>query len=567
MRHTVDPRQMNLFDPAEPLFAPATIKHVKSDWPGVFRAQMLHLMPAGELGEHFHPVLGRPTKELYSMAGAVFLKEAFNLTTDQMIHHYLTDASWQYALNLNPMEVSLGKRTAERYLALFSENDLATAVFHEVTTAVVTGLELDISRQRLDSTHIFSDMATFGRTRLMGVAIKRFLVQLKRHHKALYASLPDAFRERYAPSESKMFADFKGQRQVLRQEVAEDLLMLVSRFAEDDTIVNRDTYKMMVRVLHEQCDVQEETVTVKKKTGGDVIQNPSDAEASYDGHKGPGYQAQISETCSPANEVQVITGVEVEPAHCSDQGAAVPMLDQLEERDRRPDILYADGSYGSDDNVVEAARRGVDLQSPVSGMPKQCPDRLSLDDFVINDQTQCVECCPNGCTPVSSVHDAEKGETRTEMKRSDCLGCLSRKECPMRNIHGRPVLKHTPKCHRLASRRAEQQTDAFREHYAIRSGGESVNSGLKRRTGLGRLRVRRLKKVRMATMLRCAGWNLFRMVAALANRKRRDLAASCAVFTHRGARLDRFRSLKSILGRSTNRIVTRMPEFAPRMAA
>jgi len=567
MRHIVDPLQMNLFDPAEPLFSSATIKHVKSDWPGVFRVQMLHLMPAGELGEHFHPVLGRPTKELYSMAGAVFLKEAFNLTTEQMVHHYLTDASWQYALNLNPMEVSLGTRTAERYLALFSENDLATAVFHEVTTAVVAGLELDISRQRLDSTHIFSDMATFGRTRLMGVTIKRFLVQLKRHHKDSYTSLTDAFRERYASSESKMFAGFKGKRQVLRQALAEDLLMLVSRFAEDDTVVNRDTYKMMVRVLHEQCDVQEETVTVRKKTGGDVIQNPSDAEASYDGHKGPGYQAQISETCSPENEVQVITGAEVEPAHRSDQNAVEPMLDQLEEQDRHPDIMYADGGYGSDDNVVEAARRGVDLQSPVSGLPEQCPDRLSLDDFVINDQTQCVERCPNGCTPVSSVHDSEKGETRTEMKRSDCLGCPFQKECPMQTIHGRSVLKHTPKGHRLASRRAEQQTDAFRENYAIRSGGESVNSGLKRRTGLGRLRVRRLKKVRMATMLRCAGWNLFRMVAAMADRKRRSFAASCAVFTHHGTRLSRLHSRERAFGCSISRIAAQPPEFAPRIAA
>ncbi len=129
------------------------------------------------------------------------------------------------------------------------------------------------------------------------------------------------------------------------------------------------------------------------------------------------------------------------------------------------------------------------------------------------------------------------------------------------------MLKHTPKAHRLASRRAEQQTDAFRENYAIRSGGESVNSGLKRRTGLGRLRVRRLKKVRMATLLRCAGWNLFRMVAALADRKRRDLAASCAVLTHRGARLDRFYGFRIALSHSTHRIVTRTTEFAPRMAA
>ncbi|MGD0039542.1 MAG: hypothetical protein ABSE84_03830, partial [Isosphaeraceae bacterium] len=34
-------------------------------------------------------------------------------------------------------------------------------------------LELDISCQRLDSTHVFSHMASFGRTKLMAVAVKR----------------------------------------------------------------------------------------------------------------------------------------------------------------------------------------------------------------------------------------------------------------------------------------------------------------------------------------------------------------------------------------------------------
>ena len=46
---------------------------------------------------------------------------------------------------------------------------------------------------------------------------------------------------------------------------------------------------------------------MKAKTGGDCMQNPSDPDATYDGHKGPGYQVQIAETCGPENEVQLIT--------------------------------------------------------------------------------------------------------------------------------------------------------------------------------------------------------------------------------------------------------------------
>ena len=61
---------------------------------------------------------------------------------------------------------------------------------------------------------------------------------------------------------------------------------------------------------------------------------------------------------------------------------------------------------------------------------------------------------------------------------------------------------------------------------AIRAGGESVNAGLKRKMGLGRLRVRGSPRVRMAVLLRCAGWNLLRALKAL---KRRGIGTGAAL--------------------------------------
>ena len=85
MRYAVDPRQMTLFEPAAAMFSPMTIKYLSSDWPGVFRYSRrtsgLHLMPAEALGKHFSDQVGCPTKELYGMAGAIFLKEFFGFCT------------------------------------------------------------------------------------------------------------------------------------------------------------------------------------------------------------------------------------------------------------------------------------------------------------------------------------------------------------------------------------------------------------------------------------------------------------------------------------------------------
>ena len=528
MRYAVDPRQKALFDPAETMFSPMAIKYMREDWPGLFRTQILHLMPVGKIAEHFHPTLGCPTKELYSMAGAIFLKEFFNLTIEEAVRRYVMDSAWHYALNVVPTTAGMSHASIERYMKLFAEDDIAADVFHRVTSALIEALELDVSRQRLDSTHVFSDMATFGRSKLMGVTIKRFLTQLKRHHAELYEALPQELRSRYAPSQAKMFGDFTGGRQELRQTVAEDLLFLVNRFAEDKAVVNRTSYQAMVRVLQEQCEVSEEKVEVKAKTGCHVMQNPSDPDAGYDGHKGPGHQAQIAETCSASNAVQLITGVEVEPADAQDRDALVPMLDQLETQDRLPETAYTDSHYGSDDNVVVAADRGVDLQSPVNGSSPESESDLTVDDFVIDEQSETVVRCPNGCEPESSVHDSEKGRTTTVMRSSDCAGCEFGSQCPVKRVGGQFVLRHTPAQRRLAARRAEQATDAFKENYAIRAGGESVNSGLKRKTGMGRVRTRGSPRVRMAVLLRCVGWNMMRALAALKKRGIRDLVAAAA---------------------------------------
>lgn len=514
MIYAADPKQMRLFDTTESLFSPMIVKRLQTGWAGVFRTQLLHLMPIGKLAKHFNPRIGQPTKELYGMAGVLLLKEFFNFTIEQAVEQYLMNIEWQYALNVNPATAGMSHATIERYTKLFVEDDLAADVFHKVTSALIEALALDISRQRLDATHIFSDMATFGRTRLMGVTIKRFLRQLKRHHRNEFDSLDKFLPLRYAPCESRLFAAGTDQRPT-RQTVAEDMLFLVQRFSGNKDITNRDSYKHLCRVLEEQCDVEEQSVTVKKKTGGNVMHNPSDCDATYDGHKGLGYQAQIAETCCRQNKVNLITNVTVEPAHTPDGAVVEDMVETLGRQQRKPQALYADEAYGSDGHVQIAAKHGVDLQSPVAGgrVKNNNPEQLTLDDFVIDERTNCVERCPAGYVPISSEYDMKKDRTQTIFPANACGQCPFREHCPVKHPYGKYVLRHTPLSARGASRRAEQRTEAFAENYRIRSGGESVNSGLKRRTGMGRLRVRGLARMSMAVLLRCAGWNLMRSVA------------------------------------------------------
>ena len=525
MRYKKDPEQKQLFDPFKSVFSELGYRRIRSGWWEVFRRSILGLMPVDVLEQPFHEVMGRPTKELYSVAGLLLIKEFHDWTEEEAVDAYMFHAEIQYALNLDPAEQSMSRRTLQRYEKLFRDHELAQRVMNDVTAKLITELDLDVSLQRLDSTHFASNMATFGRTRLMGVTIKRFLTQLKRHDQASYESLPESLRERYAPSTGRLFAETsrtKEARSKLRQEVAEDLLSLIEAFADDQAHNKRQTYTVMVKVFHEQCEVVEDAIAVKAKTGGDVILNPSDPDASYDGKKGPGYQVQISETCSEANDQQLITTALVETASKSDQNALEPVLDELEQNGRLPSLLLADGGYGSDANVEHAESRCVDLQSPVAGQQSTEGNEssiaaypLSVDDFSINEKTETVVRCPAGYEPVSSIHDAKRGVTTTIMPRSACAGCEYGGQCPIERKHGVFKLEHSAKRRRLDARRSEQATPEFRATYRKRAGGESVNSALKRRMGLGRLRVRGRRAVNHAIYLRIAGWNILRAAASL----------------------------------------------------
>jgi hypothetical protein len=526
MRHTVNPQQARLFDPFDGMISPLGLDRIRKGWQGIFRATLLELMPAHQLGEHFSPTIGRPTKELYSVAGLLFLQEFQNWTIPEAVEAYLFHTDVQFALNLEPGLDEMCERTFERYRALFVEDEGAGQVMQDVTDRLIDLLELDIAKQRLDSTHVFSNMASFGRTRLMAVTIKRFLTQVKRHHLADFEALPAELRRRYAPSQAQLLSkeskDADG-RAKSRQQVAEDLRALIDRFADHAGLHDRPSYQALVTVFAQQCEIVEERVQVRTKTGGACVQNPSDRDATYDGKKGQGYQAQFSETCSGANDVQLIVSALPQTAVESDANALAPVLEDLQKRDLLPEEMLADTSYGSDDNVQKAAALNVEVISPVSGATTTPQDqdatgavaaKLTIDDFAVDERTGKVEACPAGRIPLQVVYDAETTTTTIHMSPEDCGACPFRAQCPIESGKSTCKVSYTDKQRRLEGRRREQETEVFRERYAKRSGLESTNSGIKRRLGLGQLRVRGRRAVNHAIYLKVAGWNLLRAAAS-----------------------------------------------------
>lgn len=524
MQHINDPRQTSLYDSFERVFSPLAYKRVQEGWQGVFRHCILELLPVEVLAKEFHKTLGRPTKELYSIAGLMFMMDFRNWTVEEAAEAYMFDTSVQYALNLEPALQSMASRTVERHLKVFREEDAAAVIMQGVTAALVRELELNVSKQRLDSTHVFSNMAVFGRTQMMGITIKRFLTQVLRHDPDAYEALPEELRGRYTPSASRLFGDTARDtesRRLLRQQVAEDMHWLIEHFGNIPAHAGRSSFKALARVFGEQCEVVQTQVKVKKKAGGRVVQNPSDPEATYDGKKGPGYQIQLSESCHEDNEVQLITTALPQTAADSDAESVEPVREQLKEQELLPKQMLSDTAYGSDANVQASQEEDMELVSPVNASRRK-PDKLHVDAFSIDPETEEVQTCPAGHAPLESRHDPDMGHTRTYMDAQHCAQCPLQDQCPVQGKGARRSFQHTPAQRRGAQRYQNERKAEFKETYAKRAGIEGTIGRMKRCTGLGRLRVRGQTAVFHAIVLKAAGWNI--MQAAKSARMRKKIA-------------------------------------------
>jgi hypothetical protein len=286
---------------------------------------------------------------------------------------------------------------------------------------------------------------------------------------------------------------------------------------------------MMVKVFEQQCQVEGDRVRVREKTGGNIVCNPSDPDATLDGHKGSGYQVQLSETCSPDNATQLILSALPETACQSDSAALKDVVEDLKERGVLPSQMLADTAYGSDENHCHCRDEGIDLISPTAG---KCPENqidpqmLTAVDFRVEMGTNiranglvetCPQCvaCPAGTIPHRSHYDRDTGQITVLQLPETCRACSLDARCPRKRESAFYAVAINPKQVRLIERRRHEQTDDFKDKYRVRSGIESTNSLLKRGTGLGRLRVRGRKAVFMSILLKVAGWNVMRAAKAM----------------------------------------------------
>ncbi len=500
--------QQSLFQPSVSL-PERLLKKLVESWAEIFRNEVFPHIPEDEFAHLYCDNNGRPNSPIAVLVGLSLIKELRNYTDAQLFEAFHFDLLVHHALGIAAGEVTVSERTMYNFRARAAGDPAVLQVFETLTDLMITALSLCTDVQRLDSTQVSSNMVHLSRLQLFVQTMERFVAKLAAEQVAL---LPEAIQERYV-ERAGYFADTTGTNSRRRlDQAAQDLALLVDRFAADVQVRDLPAYGLLVRLFGEQCEIQTDNaqpvVVLKEpaKVAADSLQAPSDPDATYSHHKGKGYQIQLAETCHPDNAVELITHVAVEGAHESDHNALLPCIEATQQRDIGPTQLLADTAYSSGDNLITAADKGVELVAPTPGTVD--PDNLSLGDFAFADDATTVAHCPEGHRPIRQGPNRKGDQQLVRFDGSLCRVCQCMGSCPAGKNNG--IVRFSLNDYALALSRARQQTDAFKQFYKRRSGIEATNAALKTAHGFAKLWTRGRDRVTFAVLMKSLALNFKR---------------------------------------------------------
>lgn len=515
---------------------PALRARLEKSWAHLFRNEILPvLLKSEDYFSNLYGTTGRPNFSVARMLGICLLQEHYDFSDQQALDTFGFDVRWHYALNIAPQDAYLSRRSLVEFRSRLAEKDpgmtIVRTIFEDISNAAIQKLGLSTNEQRVDSTHITSNICTRGRLDLFRKTIELFLKSLGEKD---FSRISTDIQEWYQPESKSWFGMGKAHNSAKLEQLAKYLYDLIILFENDQEITSNEPYQLLVRLLSEQCElmdnpgqtddgVEDKKVKIKKKTAGDTLQSPYDPDSSF-GHKGNGYSAHITETCNNEGKSEIITDYEVHGAARSDIGKAKGIIQRLESAGLKPETLFADGGYPSVPSAYEVIEDNVDFIAPVNR--SRLPDDMIGRDQFQFDKDGLVSSCPAQHKPIDhrmrSANNQKGSSLHAIFNGNNCRACSKLDLCPVRAPNNRKRgcrpqdtvgnfrLEITPQLILRDRMFAEQQSDHWKERYKIRSGVEATMSELKRTHGIGKLRVRRLSKVYFAVACKVIACNIKR---------------------------------------------------------
>jgi len=476
-------------------------KRLENSWAGTFYREFFWRIDETVFAVLYSEKDSRPNVPVNVLVGLEALKAGFGWSDQELYEHFCYDLQVRYALGYD----RLGDGDFEiRSLYYFRERlskynaetgiNLLEKAFEQITDAQITDLKVRSGMQRMDSTQIASNIVSASRLQLLVESVQRV-------ERILNEADRVRLRETFAPylKDSAGHYTYRVKGKEAMQEHLQQIGKTIHALLQDlkSAYAAETAYQVMERIFAENFHLIESDVRAKENTEitSACLQSVDDLEATYrtkgTGHY-KGYVANITETCDPENEIQLITKVQVAPNNVDDSQLLAEALPNLKER-TEVDTLVTDGGYGGQASDSALQDQNVTLiQTAIRGAQPD-PNKFSLADFgmQLNEQGCLTLTCPQEQTvPVLS------GRTTGWQARFDPAVCST---CPFQlNGHCRTqpqkrdpryLLTFTTQEVQAAKRRKEYLAHKGHSHN-LRSAVEATVRSVKHSFPAGKLPVR-----------------------------------------------------------------------------
>jgi len=445
---------------------------------------------------------------------------------------------WKYALHLPLTYAGFHFTDLLAFRQRLEEHDQERLVFDEFLKRLqALGLVRRRPRVRTDSTHVLGRVHRLGQLELITESLRVALqATAKIALEWCEQAVPSTLRETYTQRQGEYgLSDTEVKTRLI--EVGKDafwFLAQVERSAPAD-VRELPEVATLRTVLQQQFPGGPGRPPAKRPAGGDIIETPHETEArraSKRGHAWTGYKMQVTET-HDADLPHLIVDLEVTAATANDSPELSKIQDRMEGRGIVPKEQQVDQSYVSAENLVDSAKRGIELLG-IPPADTAGPKGFRQTDFEI-DEEQHRAVCPAGQTNVvwserQNYPRCPDGLPAVQIRfaAQTCQQCKFFGQCTD-SMQGRSLLLH-PYRAVLQARRAEAKTKAFLERLRPRAGIEGTVSELVRAHGMREARYRGKEKLRLQGFFAATAANLKRTMRWLSTTEK-AAATTCSIVT------------------------------------
>src|SRR5665647_1085221 len=309
---------------------PSIAKMLEKSWAPVFYKEVFC-----KINEEIYAPLycldnGRPNTPVNILLSLEIIKHQFGFTDEEILEQFYFNFQILYALGIRNLgEVYIAERTIyefrERIYSYILEHpdqeDILFKQFEILTNNFIKKAGIKTNEQRMDSTLVSPNIKKAGRLSLAHDVL----------HQAVRTIPTDLLSDTLKPVLEAYFKNdllYKTRNDELdsRLQKVLDLMTEVDKLNQRNPLLYaREEMSILRRFLTEQAYYDQEQskwlVKVAKDVKSSSLQSAYEQDATFRkkaGKKNSGYVLNLSETCSPENEVQFITDYKLEPNNKSD---------------------------------------------------------------------------------------------------------------------------------------------------------------------------------------------------------------------------------------------------------